>query len=724
MNDQLQIARRIIEETGTNLFLTGKAGTGKTTFLRNLAERSNKRMVILAPTGVAAINAGGATIHSFFQFDFSPYIPGKGFASGEKPFRYASTKRQIMATLDLLVIDEISMVRPDVLDAIDASLRRMRDPRRPFGGVQLLMIGDLRQLAPVVQEQEWSLLEPYYKSPYFFDSIALNEAGFVTVELSRVYRQDSPEFIALLNAIRDGRADDSTLAALNSRCIPGFNPPDEEGYIRLTTHIHLADAVNASRLEAISAPEKVYKASVEGSFPSSAYPAEEELHLKVGAQVMFIKNDSGKDRKFYNGMIGTVVSAEEEKVIVRPADSEECVDVVPADWERMKYSMDRKSGEIGKNVEGTFTQMPLRLAWAITIHKSQGLTFDRAIINAARSFAPGQTYVALSRCRTLEGLVLDSPIPHEAIITDNAVSGFIARATASEPGDAEVDAMRAAYCRSQIADLFDFNNVRLKFADFERLVSEYVILIHLELGPKYKEVTELIKKRIVAVGDRSGVLLAPPELTPESLAADTAALQKIRSGCLYFREQLKAVVDLVSKTPIDLSNKHYAERLANSYEALAYAVNLKVRVLQSMSSATFSPETYAAAKTKAVLACEGVRVSREEPSVQPKKKKEKKPVGYSMAETAKMFNAGQSIEQIVEARGLSRSTILTHIAQAIKTGQTQRDRIFTPGTYEWLEKNYPAGTWEQFKNLIANIPSTAPSLTPTQIEIYFKLHRP
>lgn len=408
-NSELKLAWDFVEKTGCNIFLTGKAGTGKTTFLRNLRERSPKRMVVLAPTGIAAINAGGVTIHSFFQLPLSPFVPGASFGGREqKRYKFGKAKRNIIKTLDLLVIDEISMVRADLLDAVDSVMRRYRAHNLPFGGVQLLLIGDLQQLAPVVKDDEWEMMKSYYDTPFFFSSKALNNAGYHTIELQKVYRQQDSSFLALLNSIRENRADDRTLAELNRRYIPGFTPPQGSNYIRLTTHNYQAQQINDRQLALLDGTACDYRASVEGTFPESSFPADETLTLKAGAQVMFIKNDVNK--RYYNGMIGEVAFAGRDMIKVVSKDTGETIDLEPAEWTNSKYALDAKTKEITETVEGVFRQYPLRLAWAITIHKSQGLTFEHAIIDASHSFAHGQTYVALSRCKSLEGMVLGAPL--------------------------------------------------------------------------------------------------------------------------------------------------------------------------------------------------------------------------------------------------------------------------------------------------------------------------
>ena len=395
-NKELRNAWEFAEHTGISIFLTGKAGTGKTTFLKALKEHSSKRIIVVAPTGVAAINAGGVTIHSFFQLPLSPYVPGTTF---KDRYDFGKEKRRIIRTLDMLVIDEISMVRSDLLDAIDNVLRRYRDPTRPFGGVQLLMIGDLHQLTPVVTPRDEELLRPYYDTPYFFGSHALQQTSYVTIQLTHVYRQQDQAFIDILNHVRDGVPTAEDLARLNARCKPMFIPKAEEGYIRLTTHNRMADSYNDNELHKLPGKRYVFKAEIEKEFPESSYPADVNLELKQGAQVMFIKNDPSPSHLYYNGRIGHVVGFEEGKIVVKCPGDDYTISVEPAEWENTRYAINEETKVIEPQVLGIFWQYPLRLAWAITIHKSQGLTFEHAIIDASASFASGQVYVALSRCK-------------------------------------------------------------------------------------------------------------------------------------------------------------------------------------------------------------------------------------------------------------------------------------------------------------------------------------
>ena len=430
-NPELALAWQFIENTGTHLFLTGKAGTGKTTFLRRLKSESPKRMVVLAPTGIAAINAGGVTIHSFFQLPFAPYVPDTSFSADGKAqyrFRFGKDKLNIMRSIDLLVIDEISMVRADLLDAIDDVLRRFRDRSKPFGGVQLLMIGDLQQLAPVIKDEEWQMLNSYYDTPYFFSSRALRQSEYCTLELKTVYRQSDTHFLDMLNRIRENRCDKTLLDELNRRYIPNFNPSKEEGYIQLTTHNYQAQRINEHELAQLPGRSFTFRAQIDGKFPEYSYPTDEVLELKRGAQVMFVKNDSSGEHRYYNGMIGEVVNVSALGIEVRSKGSEDAFMLQEEEWTNAKYVLDEETKEITEDIEGVFKQFPLKLAWAITIHKSQGLTFSRVVIDFTGGvFAGGQAYVALSRCTSLDGIQLKKPVNRADVFVRPEIVNFAGR---------------------------------------------------------------------------------------------------------------------------------------------------------------------------------------------------------------------------------------------------------------------------------------------------------
>lgn len=420
-NFELDVARFIVEKTDMSLFLTGKAGTGKTTFLREVVRYTKKKCIVLAPTGIAAVNAGAMTIHSFFQFGLGPFV--QGVIEPKSDFRINKSKLELIRHLQLLIIDEVSMVRADLMDHIDVELRRIRRNSKPFGGVQLLMIGDLQQLPPIAHGGEDELLRQYYKTLYFFSSSALKSMKYSCIELKNVYRQTDRHFIDMLNHARNCTLTSQDISDLNARYIPGFSPKPEYGYIRLMTHNRQVDYVNETEMEKLDSKPYTFVAAVTGTFPEESYPTADSLTLKKGAQVMFIKNDP--ERRFINGTLGEVKSIDKNSIAVRLAESGTVIDVEPMEWQNIRYQFDEESKEISSKQIGRFKQYPLKAAWAITVHKSQGLTFDKAIIDVHAAFSPGQAYVALSRCRTLDGLVLSSPVSASVFMRDNAVDAYM-----------------------------------------------------------------------------------------------------------------------------------------------------------------------------------------------------------------------------------------------------------------------------------------------------------
>ena len=477
MNQQFDLAFNFLQNTGTHLFLTGKAGTGKTTFLKRLKEVSPKRMIVVAPTGVAAINAGGVTIHSFFQLPFGPYIPSAnkaGSQSNNFSNKFSRDKINIIRSMDLLVIDEVSMVRADLLDAISDVLCRYKDHSKPFGGVQLLLIGDLQQLAPVAKDEEWNLLKEHYASTFFFDSKALSESTYFSIELTHVYRQSDSVFINLLNNIRENCFDDETLRMLNQRYVPDFRPDDKLGYITLTTHNYQAQQINKRKLAELPGKSYRFTAEINNDFPEYSYPTDDNLELKCGAQVMFVKNDSSGDHRYYNGKIGKIVFINPNKITVVGEDGNE-IQVEKETWSNVKYTINPETKEITETIAGTFSQYPLKTAWAITIHKSQGLTFEHAIIDASAAFSHGQVYVALSRCKTLEGLVLSSPITRNAMIKDLRIQEFSSSVADKQPGKEQLEKAQQHYFEELVTDLFNFTSIqqRLQYA-------AYMVYTHLQ----------------------------------------------------------------------------------------------------------------------------------------------------------------------------------------------------------------------------------------------------
>lgn len=603
-NPELQLAWQFIENTGTNLFLTGKAGTGKTTFLRRLREQSPKRMVVVAPTGIAAINAGGVTIHSFFQLSFAPFVPDTTMNSAQMKFSYNKEKLNIFRSMDLLVIDEISMVRADLLDAVDATLRRFRDREKPFGGVQLLMIGDLQQLAPVVKDNEWEMLRKYYETPYFFASRALKETTYMTIELVKVYRQSDTFFLSLLNKIRENKADEEVLNELNKRHLPDFRPPKEEGYIRLTTHNNMAQQVNDRELASLPGKAFHFQAEVEGTFPEYTYPADKVLTVKEGAQIMFLKNDASSEKRYYNGMIGEVVTVSQSGMFVRGKNSEHEFQLLPEEWGNYKYVLNEETKEITEVLEGVFRQYPIRLAWAITIHKSQGLTFDRAIIDARNSFAHGQAYVALSRCKTYEGMVLESPLRGEAIISDSIVDNFTKEAERNKPDSKQLSDMQKAYFYDLLSDLFGFYSLEQAYKRLLRLIDEELYRLYPRQLAEYKALEPHIKDKIVEVARRFRNQYTRLVYENEDYAGNQELQERIRSGAAYFHEQLAPIRVLYDKTSMPLDNRELKKKLNERMQALDAALWIKECLLESVKINSFMVASYLKEKAKAMLTLE------------------------------------------------------------------------------------------------------------------------
>lgn len=587
-NPELQRAWQIIENTGMHLFLTGKAGTGKTTFLRHLKEQSPKRTVVVAPTGIAAINAGGVTIHSFFQLPFAPFVPDTTFNASQSRFRFGKEKINIIRSMDLLVIDEISMVRADLLDAIDSVLRRYRDRYTPFGGVQLLMIGDLQQLAPVVKEDEWKMLSHYYETSYFFGSRALQKTDYATIELKQVYRQSDPYFLSLLNHVRENKADTETLNALNQRYIPDFQPPKEDGYIRLTTHNYQAQQINDHELSFLPGPTFSFEAEITGNFPEYSYPTDQVLTLKKGAQVMFVKNDPSPEKLYYNGMIGEIYSINSDGFIIRTQGSNRNIIALPEEWTNSKYVLNEETKEITEEIEGVFKQYPIKTAWAITIHKSQGLTFEHAIIDAHSSFAHGQAYVALSRCKTLEGMVLSSPLSIHAIISDAAVDTYNHEYIEKHmPGEELIHAMQRSYFLNLVSELFDFSQVARTFNEQLRLIDEHFYKLYPRLLEEYKQQIQVFTQEVVDVSYRFHHQYE--RLVGHFPDYDTnAELQtRIKKGAMYFEQALLPFLALAEKTNLPTDNRELRKKTNAAIDEFQNVLTQKAALLHYAGESGF-----------------------------------------------------------------------------------------------------------------------------------------
>ena len=569
-NEVFDLAYRFVTETNENIFLTGKAGTGKTTFLKYLRDNSTKNIIVAAPTGVAAINAGGVTLHSLFQLPFQPFLPTKtNKIELLARIRINKQRQQLLRKVELLIIDEISMVRCDVMDAIDTILRSVRGNHHlPFGGIQLLCIGDLFQLPPVAQNQEWNILSEYYASPFFFDSLVIKEQMPLLIELNKIYRQNDSGFVELLNKVRNNRMSKEDFESLHLRYNPLFQPPEEEKYITLTSHNNQADNINRQKLHRILSPALTYEAIISDDFPEHLYPADASLVVKTGAQVMFLKNDTVMKR-YFNGKIGVIRSLEKEKITVDCDGS--AIEVYPETWENTRYSLNRNDGKLELHTLGSFTQFPLRLAWAITIHKSQGLTFDKLMIDAGAAFSSGQVYVALSRSTSLEGIVLLSKIPPGAIYNNENIVTAQQSLTPLGSLHERFSGARQVFTLQLLEEIFLFREIvhlveRLSFA-----VNQH----RDKLNSGALEWTEHLKQRILAekeVGLKFTALVSGLMKNEPVIEKNELLQKRISDAAHHFIPVIEAFHYEISNHPLITEHKETADSINELLHDLALAL--------------------------------------------------------------------------------------------------------------------------------------------------------
>jgi len=625
-NPQIDLAYNFVQYTNKNIFLTGKAGTGKTTFLHSLKNTCFKRMIVVAPTGVAALNAGGVTIHSFFQLPFGPIIPqieqqntllntNQNAASGRMQFRFNRDKIAIMKSLDLLVIDEISMVRADLLDGMDSVLRRFKDRTKPFGGVQLLMIGDLNQLAPVVKQDEKNILDKYYASPFFFSSRALLESDFISIELKHIYRQQDNSFIQILNEVREKALSSGSIKALNSRYKKDFSLVADEGFITLTTHNAQAHKINEKKLQSLEETTHTFRASVDGEFPEYTYPTEEKLLLKKGAQVMFVKNDSSVEKRYYNGKIGIITGFADNMIYVKCPEDDYPIEVDKETWQNTKYSINEETKNIDETIMGTFVQYPLKLAWAITIHKSQGLTFDKAIIDAQAAFAHGQVYVALSRCRTIEGLVLSTPISESGIISSYEISGFNKRIEEEQPGKQELEASRRKYQQVLLKELFDFNSPLWRIHYILKMSTENASILFGNLEELFRPMRQQFQMDILLVSKKFENQLNDLFQRNKDVEYDEQLQERVKKASNYFSDKLKEIIgSTFDDVYFETDNSSLRNSVNNAVTRLKEDVSVKMACLNESKNG-FDVKKFLETRAKAAVGQQPVG----------KKKKQRKP---------------------------------------------------------------------------------------------------
>lgn len=597
-NPEIELAWDFVNNTDRNVFLTGKAGTGKTTFLHRLRNESLKRMVVVAPTGVAAINAKGVTIHSFFQLPFGPILPGNQMVQNQFSKKFSGIKINIIKSLDLLVIDEISMVRADVLDGIDQVLKRYRDRNKPFGGVQLLMIGDLQQLSPVIKDDEWQVLKHHYNTGFFFGSKAFQDSNALAIELKHIYRQEDLDFIEILNEIRNNTLTPKSSTQLNKRYLPNFNPSSDEGYITLTTHNNRADRINASELNKLKSKSFVYEARIGGNFPEYMFPTHPELSLKVGAQVMYIKNDSSREKRYFNGKIGKIVYLDKDEIVVRCPGDKFDISTAPEVWENIKYSLHPETKEINEEKAGSFTQIPLRLAWAITIHKSQGLTFDRIIIDAQEAFAHGQTYVAFSRCTSLGGIVLTGPINPNSIINNLEVASFSKNAEEQQPNREDLEISKRTYQLNLIDEIFDYYPLVFPVG---RVIDIYYQNRNSIQGDLVEKMTILKEEVPELLQIKTKFKSQLENLCGSNLPETTPKLQeRFKKAVSYFEDRTNSFKNLVSEIQFTTDNRGVKEDIEKHLETIENYLTIKTYCFRGLQKG-FNTVEYLSLRAKALL---------------------------------------------------------------------------------------------------------------------------
>jgi hypothetical protein len=679
-----ELASRFINNTNRHVFLTGKAGTGKTTFLRHIIKHTFKNAVIVAPTGVAAINAGGVTIHSLFQLPFGSFVPSPQAVFNDqvkintpstlfKGMQLNSTKRKLLQELELLIIDEVSMLRADLLDAIDTVLKSVRRKNHlPFGGVQVLFIGDLLQLPPVVKEDEWRILKQYYKSAFFFEAKALQNNKPMYIELDKIYRQADDTFIGLLNNLRDNKISNSDIEILNKYYRQGYVPAPTDNIIHLTTHNYKAENLNKDSLRKLEGKSYFYRAEIEGDFNEFSYPVDQNLELKKGAQVMFIKNDITGMQRYFNGKIGTIDYLDNEKIEVRFQNDNKTIIIEHHEWENIKYTLNESTNEIEEKTVGTFKQYPIKLGWAITVHKSQGLTFEKAILDIGDAFAPGQVYVALSRLTSLDGLILTSRIRTESLTTDETIKDY----SDQKPGNEELqnvfESESIRFFKEYILNSFDFTNLEKQFRfhsesyqkEENRSAKQKFLVWSVEILKEIQEVKTVSDKFLSQLNSIFSQTDYKENLQKRTEAAAGHFLPLLKE----ISKKIKSQLEVASK---EKKIKTYLTEL-NDLEQMLFKQTQTINKALAMVKSSGENEEFSKEKINTVE-LNKERVSEEVESIKTilqtkKRSKDKKVAGEKTKkeDTKKIsydaFKSGKSIEEIAKERNMTVGTIETHLS--------------------------------------------------------------
>lgn len=692
VNDIFKLASDIVCHTSQSIYLTGKAGTGKTTFLHHIRATCHKNIIVAAPTGVAAINAGGVTLHSLLQLPFEPFTPDfEGKKKLDYHFKLRRSKIEMLRELELLIIDEVSMLRADMLDAVDYMLRRYRNNATPFGGVQLLLIGDMFQLPPVVQNSEWETLRSFYQSPFFCHAQVLANYPLLYLELKTVYRQNDPLFVEILNRIRNNRTTSEDLKLLNSHYNPQFTPSTENSYITLCTHNYKAEQINRAELGRLGGKEYSFRGQIRGDFSENALPTENELSLKAGAQIMFIKNDSGESRRYYNGKIGIIDNLKEESITVR-FENGELLEVEKESWKNVRYKLNEDSGEIEEEELGSFTQYPIRLAWAITIHKSQGLTFDRVVIDAGQAFAAGQVYVALSRCTTLDGIILYSQLTSQSISTDPYAIEFSKREQPISTLHNILEEEKPRFCAEQLLRNFEWSPYIRCIQTFREIASDKKI-------PEKEEILTLISSIYEEVSNQSKIAANFRKELQQILSVQSPDInrleERVQKAILYFHRDLQIKVILPIEEHLRAYQKKskvkaYVKKVSEIHSTL-------IKLLEKLEHIGYGDINLTNDLILKRLSPTPVSAEKEETKSKPKK-------GDSQRITLSLFKEGKSIKEIASERSLSTTTIENHLAEFILTKDISVDLLVPQAKLGYmislLEKHPEQNSLSFFKELL------------------------
>ena len=687
---------QFINQTNRSVFLTGKAGTGKTTLLKEIIQTTHKNCVVVAPTGIAALNAGGVTIHSMFQLPFGGFLPDNSVAQFNenskfesratlrRHFRMSGVKKAVIRNMELLIVDEVSMLRSDLLDAMDFMLQSVRKRNQPFGGVQVLFIGDLLQLPPVIRDDEWRVLRNYYSGKFFFHAHVVQQNPPLYIELSKIFRQTDDRFISVLNNLRNNTITQNDISILNEFVKPNFDLKANKGYITLTTHNAKADSINQQSLQDLEGNSRFYKAEVTDDFPDKIYPIEEKLELKVGAQVMFIKNDLSFEKKFFNGKMGIIQSLSEREIWVHFPDENKSIEVEKYEWQNIRYTVNENTKEIEEDVLGTFVHYPIKLAWAITVHKSQGLTFDKAALDVSQVFLPGQAYVALSRLRSLNGLILLSPLQMNGISNDQDVMNYSENKASTEFLENTLQKDTKDFILNFLISSFDWTDLSQEWRNNRFTYNEK------------SEISEKSKHAIWAkkCADEMEKLIDPSQkfiLQLRKLFSENPDLQfvneRIQAAFNYF---LLPMDNLVYEILFKLEEVKRIKKVKAYYDELLVLEELQIKAVLRLMKAKLMIEILVKGETisKEKLSSDEIkyyRINKMETVTQEfkklkitliddeedidryaKKEKKKEPKKSTIQETFELWQQQLSVAEIAAIRKLTVQTIGGHLAKLIE----------------------------------------------------------